>query len=66
MSTDSLRSFLAKLENDTDLQDKLKAATDIDAATSIVNEAGFDISKVDWLMHKRLIGPHWLWEWSWM
>jgi hypothetical protein len=38
----------------------------MDTATSIVKEAGFDISKGDWLMHKRLIGPHWLWEWNWM
>jgi predicted ribosomally synthesized peptide with nif11-like leader len=45
MSTDSLRAFLAKLETDADLQDKLKAAADMDAATSIAKEAVFDISK---------------------
>jgi predicted ribosomally synthesized peptide with nif11-like leader len=66
MSTDNLRSFLAKLETDAELQDKLKAAADMDAATSIVKAAGFDIAKGDWLMHKRLIGPLWLWEPNWI
>jgi hypothetical protein len=42
MSTDSLRSLLAKLETDADLQDKINGADDTDAATSIVNGAGLE------------------------
>ena len=32
----------------------------------LVKEAGFDVSKYDFLENKRLIGPHLLWEWNWI
>ena len=63
---DQLQALLEQLKTDEGLQEKLKGAADINAAVAIAKEAGFDVSKGDWLMHKRLIGPHWLWEWSWI
>lgn len=66
MSTESLEVLLAKLKDDDTLQEKLKAATSLDQAVAIVKEAGFEITKYDFLEHKQLIGPHLLWEWSWI
>jgi predicted ribosomally synthesized peptide with nif11-like leader len=66
MAMDQLQALLEQLKTDEGLQEKLKGAADINAAVAIAKEAGFDVSKGDWLMHKRLIGPHWLWEWSWI
>ena len=44
MSADQLKAFLEKLKADTSLQEKLKAASDADAASAIAKEAGFSIS----------------------
>ncbi len=52
MSEEQLSALLAKLMEDTDLQEKLKRAGDLDAAVAIANEAGFDMSKVDWLRYQ--------------
>ena len=52
MSEEQLSAFLAALKADTGLQEKLKGATDLDAALAIVQEAGFDVSKADWLKHQ--------------
>ena len=66
MSKEQLQALLSTVDEDMDLQAKFKSAADLDAAVAIAKEAGFDISKADWLENKRLIGPHWLWEWNWI
>jgi predicted ribosomally synthesized peptide with nif11-like leader len=52
MSEEQLSAFLAKLKDDTGLQEKLQGAADFDAAVAIAKEAGFDVSKADWLRHQ--------------
>ena len=49
MSEDQLSAFLARLQNDAGLREKLKESADLDAALAITREAGFDVSKADWL-----------------
>ena len=49
MSEDQLAALLAKLKEDAGLQEKLKGAADLDAALAIAKDAGFDVSKADWL-----------------
>ena len=44
MSEEQLKAFLEKVKGDTSLQEKLKAAADIDAVAAIAKEAGFSIS----------------------
>ena len=66
MSKEQLKSLLQKLKADTGLQEKFKNATNLDAALDVAKEAGFTVSKADWLENKSLIGPHWLWEWTWI
>ena len=66
MSREQLQSLLDQLKNDVDLQEKLNGAGNLDAAVTIANSMGFDISKADLLGNKRLIGPHLLWEWDWI
>ena len=38
MSEEQLKAFLEKLKDDTSLQEKLKAASDADAASAIAKE----------------------------
>ena len=52
MSEEQLSALLAKLKEDAGLQEKLKGAGDLDAATAIAKEAGFDVSKADWLRYQ--------------
>jgi predicted ribosomally synthesized peptide with nif11-like leader len=52
MSEDQLSAFLAKLQDDAGLQEKFKGAPDLDAAVAMAKEAGFDVSKADWLRYK--------------
>ena len=47
MSEEQLKAFLEKLQGDTRLQEKLKAATDANAVAEIAKEAGFSISADD-------------------
>ena len=47
MSEEQLKSFLEKVKADTSLQEKLKAAADVDAVLAIAKEAGFMISADD-------------------
>ena len=44
MSEEQLKAFLEKVKADTSLQEKLKAAADVDAALAIAKDAGFNIS----------------------
>jgi len=50
MSEEQLAALLAKLKEDAGLQEKLKGAADLDAA--LAKEAGFDVSKADWLKYQ--------------
>ena len=52
MSEEQLSALLAKLKDDAGLREKLKGAADLDAAVAIAKEAGFDVSKADWLKHE--------------
>jgi predicted ribosomally synthesized peptide with nif11-like leader len=52
MSEEQLSALLAKLKEDAGLREKLKGAADLDAAVAIAKEAGFDVSKVDWLRYQ--------------
>ena len=47
MSEEQLKAFLEKVKGDTSLQEKLKAAADVDAVTAIAKEALFSISAYD-------------------
>ncbi|KGG25279.1 MULTISPECIES: Nif11-like leader peptide family natural product precursor [unclassified Prochlorococcus] len=47
MSEEQLKAFLEKVKADTSLQEKLKAAADVDAVLAIAKEAGFSISADD-------------------
>ena len=44
MSEEQLKAFLEKVQSDTSLQEKLKAAADSDAVLAIAKEEGFSIS----------------------
>ena len=52
MSEDQLLALLAKVKDDAGLQEKLKGAADLDAFLAIAKEAGFDVSKADWLKYQ--------------
>jgi len=47
MSEEQLKAFLEKVQGDTSLQEKLKAAADAEAVTAIVREAGFSLTAED-------------------
>ena len=47
MSEEQLKAFLEKVQGDTSLQEKLKAAADANAVAAIAKEAGFSISTDD-------------------
>ena len=52
MSEEQLKALLAKLKDDARLQEKLKGAADLDAFVALAQEAGFDVSKADWLRYQ--------------
>ena len=52
MSEEQLSALLAKLKDDSGLREKLKGAADLDAAVAMSKEAGFDVSKSDWLKYQ--------------
>ena len=52
MSEEQLTALLAKIKEDAVLQEKLKGAADLDAAVALAKEAGFDVSKADWLKYQ--------------
>jgi len=49
MSEEQLSALLAKLKDDAGLQEKFKSAGDLDAAMTLAQEAGYDVSKADLL-----------------
>jgi predicted ribosomally synthesized peptide with nif11-like leader len=52
MSEEQFTTLLAKLKDDAGLQEKFKGAADLDAALAIAKDAGFDVSKADWLKYQ--------------
>jgi predicted ribosomally synthesized peptide with nif11-like leader len=52
MSAEQLSALLTNLKENEALRDQLKGATDLDSAQAIVNQAGFDVSKEDWLNYQ--------------
>ena len=52
MSEEQLTALLAKLKDDEPLLEKFKGAADLVAAVAIAKEAGFDVSKADWLRYQ--------------
>ena len=52
MSEEQLTALLAKLKEDVELQEKFKGAADLDDALNMAQEAGFDVSKADWLKYQ--------------
>jgi predicted ribosomally synthesized peptide with nif11-like leader len=52
MSEEQLAALLAKIRDDAGLQEKLKGAADLDAAVAMAKEAGFDVSKADWIKYQ--------------
>ena len=66
MSKEQLQTLLDQLKDDIDQQEKLKGAANLDTGVAIANSMGFVVSKADWLENKRLIAPHFIWEWDWL
>ena len=52
MSEDQLTALLAKLKEDAGLREKLQGAADLEASVAMAKEAGFDVSKADWLRYQ--------------
>ena len=52
MSEEQLSALLAKLKEDAGLREKLKGSSDLDTAVAMAKEAGFDVSKADWLKYQ--------------
>jgi predicted ribosomally synthesized peptide with nif11-like leader len=52
MSEEQLSALLAKIKEDAGLREKFKGAAGLDAAVALAKEAGFDVSKADWLRHQ--------------
>ena len=52
MSEEQLSALLAKIKEDAGLLEKLKGAADLDAAVALAKEAGFDVTKADWLKYQ--------------
>jgi predicted ribosomally synthesized peptide with nif11-like leader len=49
MSAHQLSAFMKAVKADAGLEEMLKGASDLDAAVAVAVEAGFDVSKEDWL-----------------
>ena len=52
MSEEQLTALLAKLKEDAGLREKLQAAGDLEAFIAMAKEAGFVVSKADWLRYQ--------------
>ncbi len=49
MSEEQLSAFFEVVKADAELDEKLKSAADLDAAVAIAKEAGFEVTKAEWL-----------------
>ncbi|MBM5801476.1 MAG: Nif11-like leader peptide family natural product precursor [Cyanobacteria bacterium K_DeepCast_35m_m2_023] len=57
MSDEQLSALVAKLKEDAGLREKFQGAGDLDAAVTLAKEAGFDVSKADWLTYQAKQTP---------
>ncbi|MFM7635385.1 MAG: Nif11-like leader peptide family natural product precursor, partial [Cyanobacteriota bacterium] len=53
MANSELSVLLAKLKEDAEFREKLQSTEDLDAAEALVQEAGFAVSKADWLKYQE-------------
>ena len=49
MSAEQLSAFFKAVKANAGLQEKLMSAADLDAAVAIAKEAGYEVSKAEWL-----------------
>lgn len=54
MTTDHILALLSKLEKDEELRKKLRGASDLHAVEAIAVEAGYAITRADWLRHQAM------------
>lgn len=52
MSTEQFEQLLAKIKVDEELAHQLKNTGSLDSFLKIVNEAGFNLTKADWLRYQ--------------
>jgi predicted ribosomally synthesized peptide with nif11-like leader len=52
MSEEQLSALLAKLKEDTGFREEIQGAGDLHAAVAMAKDAGFEVSKVDWLKYQ--------------
>ena len=52
MSEEQLKAFQAAVKADAGLREKLEGIGDLDAVVALAKEAGFDLSKADWLKYQ--------------
>jgi len=55
MSDEQLEAFLNTVKGDSGLQERLKEASSIDASVAIARDAGFDVSKSDFLKYQAIL-----------
>lgn len=53
MSESQLQALLAEIQSNTELRAKFEAATSLDAAEAVARDAGFDVSKAEWLAYQN-------------
>jgi len=53
MSESQLQALLAEVQSNADLRSKLESAASLDAAEAIARDAGFDVSKAEWLAYQN-------------
>lgn len=52
MADDQLTALIAALRDDLPFRSRFSGAASLDAALAIANEAGFSVTKADWLRHQ--------------
>jgi predicted ribosomally synthesized peptide with nif11-like leader len=53
MSEEQLKAFLRAVKGDATLEERFQAAADLDAIVAIAQEAGFAISKAEWMTQEQ-------------
>jgi len=53
MSEEQLKAFLKAVKRDATLEKRFQAAADLDAIVTIAQEAGFVISKAEWMTQEQ-------------
>lgn len=53
MSESQIQALLAEVQSNADLRAKLESAASLDAAEAIARDAGFAVSKAEWLAYQN-------------